>query len=193
MIARVTSCRARSGSGMPRKTPTRAKHLSRSPPPRHAAAERVPSRTPQKALSGRKQSPGPLRRRQGKEDGTRGRTVAAALERMGTRVSADRFARSKSPIDPAVLRREREAEAVVKLREFAQVAAQQEIQARDFERGAARSSRKADDPIRQSEPTLQEHEHAMLSLKLQDWALRQVLLMPFFLSLVVLRAHPQLH
>ena len=174
---------------MPRKTPPRAKpppkgfvrgcHSSSSPPPRQAqAAAGVPSRTPPKALSGRKQSPGPLGRRQGKDDGTRGRSRgAAALARMGTRVSADRFARSKSPIDPAVLRRQREAEAVARLRKFAQVAAQQEIQERDLERRAARLSkpRTADETTWHSEPGLQEHEHEMISLKLQDWALRQVL------------------
>ena len=104
-------------SGMPRKTPPRAQPhagaLSRSPAPRPPAeaAGRVPSRTPPKATR-RTQSPGAPKRSHQENDcgrGRRGSGRSAGAERTGTRVSADRFARSTSPTDQAMLRRMREA------------------------------------------------------------------------------------
>jgi len=179
-------------SGMPRKTPPRAKPhagaLSRSPAPRTAQAEgRVPSRTPPKAPH-RSQSPSaPKRSHQRKDCGGErsGSGRSADVVRTGTRVSADRFARSTSPTDPAVQRRRREALAVARLRQFAQVAAQQDSEIRretEFETRSARPIAWCT-PSEHSEHALQqalkERGHEMISLKLQEWALKQVQLRSF--------------
>ena len=178
---------------MPRKTPPRAQPqagaLSRSPAPRPPAeaAGRVPSRTPPKATR-RTQSPGAPKRSHQENDCRRGRSGSgrsSGAERTGTRVSADRFARSTSPTDPATLRRMREALAVARLRQFAQVAAQQDSEIRretEFETRSARpialytTAEHSEQALQQA---LQVRGHEMISLKLQEWALKQVQLRSF--------------
>eukprot|EP00277_Geminigera_cryophila_P041457 CAMPEP_0173095230 /NCGR_PEP_ID=MMETSP1102-20130122/31723_1 /TAXON_ID=49646 /ORGANISM="Geminigera sp., Strain Caron Lab Isolate" /LENGTH=279 /DNA_ID=CAMNT_0013984919 /DNA_START=202 /DNA_END=1038 /DNA_ORIENTATION=- len=91
--------------------------------------------------------------------------------KLSTRVSGDCFMRSLSPPPAAVLKREREARAVAKLKSFAKVAAAEE---RSMSKSMSRMSKSVPAEYMEDKVAiLQESQNSMLSVALSNWALMQ--------------------